>query len=97
MVADDIDKDDVEVLHDALCKATFKVNKSLKTVAKRVGITKNVTTHIGRHTWATRALRKGIPVEKVSKLMGHSNILQTLEYAKIVNSDLDKAMEVFNL
>jgi len=41
-------------------------------------------------------LRKGISIDKVSKLMGHSAIRETQVYAKIVNEELDKAMEVFN-
>lgn len=97
ILEDDIDTSDLELVHYTIQKSTMKINKGLKAIAKMAGISKNVTTHIGRHTWATRALRKGIPVEKVSKLMGHSKIELTLEYAKIVNSDLDRAMEVFNL
>lgn len=93
---EDMDTEDAELLHDSIQDATSKVNKGLKELSKLAGIDKKVTTHIGRHTWATRALRKGIPVEKVSKLMGHSTILMTLEYAKIVNEDLDRAMDVFN-
>jgi site-specific recombinase XerD len=41
------------------------------------------------------ALKKGIRLEYVSKLMGHSSIKMTAGYAKIVNDELDKAMEVF--
>lgn len=97
VMPEDVDSDDLELIYDKIHRATCYVNKGLRQVAKMAGVKKKVTTHIGRHTWATRALRKGIPVEKVSKLMGHSTIELTLEYAKIVNSELDKAMEVFNL
>ncbi|WP_207765333.1 tyrosine-type recombinase/integrase [Solitalea longa] len=45
---------------------------------------------------ATLALRKGMRIEYVSKLMGHSDITTTQIYAKIMNEELDKAMEVFN-
>jgi len=41
-------------------------------------------------------LRKGISIDKVSKLLGHSAIKDTQIYAKIVNSELDKAMDIFN-
>jgi undecaprenyl diphosphate synthase len=44
----------------------------------------------------TSALRKGMRIEYVSKLMTHTNIKTTQIYAKIVNSELDKAMDVFN-
>ena len=57
---------------------------------------KNLSFHISRHTWATRALRKGVSIDKVSKLMGHAQIKETQVYAKIVNEELDKAMDVFD-
>ena len=43
-----------------------------------------------------RALKKGMRIEYVSKLMGHAAIKETQVYAKIVNEELEKAMEVFN-
>jgi integrase/recombinase XerD len=75
---------------------TAYYNKNLKIIADLADIDKTVTTHTARHTWATRALRKGLRMEHVSKLMGHQSIKTTQVYAKIVNSDLDKAMESFN-
>lgn len=71
-------------------------NKNLKILAAKAGIDKPMTSHTARHTFATRALKKGIGIEFVSKLMGHANIKTTQVYAKIVNKDLDRAMEVFN-
>lgn len=43
-----------------------------------------------------RALQKGMRIEYVSKLMGHASVKHTEVYAKILNEELDKAMEVFN-
>ena len=43
---------------------------ALTAIAKKAGIDKKLSFHIARHTWATRALRKGISIDKVSKLMG---------------------------
>ncbi|AEA42450.1 site-specific integrase [Fluviicola taffensis] len=80
----------------AISSATAVINKNLKTLAKLAKIEKNISFHISRHTWATRALRKGMSIDKVSKLMGHSAIKETQIYAKIVNSELDKAMDIFN-
>jgi integrase/recombinase XerD len=85
-----------EDIDNAISSATAYVNKNLKLIAAEAGIEKNISFHIARHTWATRALRKGISIDKVSKLMGHSAIKETQVYAKIVNSELDKAMDVFN-
>lgn len=88
--------EDARELDTALSRATAYINKNLKLIAKKVEIEKNISFHISRHTWACRALRKGISIDKVSKLMGHSAIRETQIYAKIVNSELDKAMDVFN-
>ncbi len=83
-------------IDNAISSATAYINKNLKIIAKKAGIEKNVSFHTARHTWATRALRKGITIDKVSKLMGHAAIKETQVYAKIVNSELDKAMDIFN-
>lgn len=96
MLPQDINLDDARLLDSAISSATAYINKNLKIIANKVGVEKHISFHISRHTWATRALRKGISIDKVSKLMGHSAIRETQIYAKIVNSELDKAMEVFN-
>jgi integrase/recombinase XerD len=83
-------------IDDAISSATAYINKNLKLIAKKADIEKNISFHIARHTWATRALRKGISIDKVSKLMGHAAIKETQVYAKIINSELDKAMDAFN-
>jgi integrase len=75
---------------------TGNINLKLKSIAKMAGIEKHIHFHTSRHTWATRALRKGMRIEYVSKLMGHNSIRTTQIYAKIINADLDKAMEVFD-
>ncbi len=83
-------------LHTAISSITAYTNTDLKDLANDAGIEKHVHFHTSRHTWATRALRKGMRIEYVSKLMGHASIKTTQVYAKIVNADLDKAMEVFD-
>lgn len=60
-------------------------NRTLKLVAASVGIRKHVSTHIGRHTFATTiALGAGLPIEVVAKMLGHRNIKTTQIYAKIM-------------
>lgn len=81
----------------AISSASAYVNKNLKLIAGDVGIEKNLSFHIARHTFAVRALRKGISIDKVSKLLAHAAIRETQIYAKIVNEDLDNAMDVFNV
>ena len=83
-------------IDDAISSATAYINKNLKLITSKTDIEKKISFHISRHTWATRALRKGISIDKVSKLMGHSAIKETQVYDKIVNSELDKAMDAFN-
>jgi integrase len=95
-LSNDLDVSNAKLLYIVLIRAISSANKSLKKIAKKAGITKNLSFHTSRHTFATWALRKGIRIEYVSKLLGHANIKETQIYAKIVNDELDKAMEVFN-
>ena len=63
-------------------------NRNLKLIAKATGISKKITTHVGRHTFATWALRNGVPIERVSKMLGHRKIIQTQRYAKVLAVDV---------
>lgn len=60
------------------------------------GLDKRITFHTARHSWAVRALQKGMRIEYVSKILGHASVKQTEVYAKVMNAELDKAMDVFN-
>ena len=68
-------------------------NSNLKTIANATGITKRLTTHVGRHTFATWMLRNGVPIEKVSKMLGHRRIAQTQRYAKVLAEDVYKEFD----
>ncbi len=87
---------DEESMFKAISSRTAYANKDLGKMVKKIGLGKDISFHCSRHTWATRALRKGMRIEYVSKLLGHASIKTTQIYAKIVNSELDKAMDVFN-
>lgn len=52
-------------------------------------------THLARHTFATLALTKGVQFKAVSKMLGHSSLKTTEEYAAILNKDVDKGYEMF--
>lgn len=93
---DNLNLDDPKELDSAISSATAYINKNLKIISIKLGMEKKISFHTSRHTWATRALKKGMSIDKVSKLMGHSAIKETQIYAKIVNSELDKAMDIFN-
>lgn len=71
------------------CLSNQKYNAYLKEIADLCGINKNLHTHLGRHTFATVALNSGIPIEIVSKVLGHSSIKMTQShYAKLLDSTI---------
>jgi len=72
-----------------------KTNVYLKEIARQCGITKKLSYHISRHTFATIFLQLGGRVEILQKLMGHSKITQTMEYTHIVSQERDDAMRRF--
>ena len=70
-----------------------KTNSYLKESADICGIKKNLTFHLARHTFATMSLSKGVPMESVSKMLGHTNIRTTQIYARITNKKIEHDME----
>ncbi|MFK2642006.1 site-specific integrase [Bacteroides fragilis] len=69
-----------------------KMNSYLKEIADLCGIKKNLTFHLARHTFATMTLSKGVPIESVSKMLGHTNIKTTQIYARITNKKIEEDM-----
>jgi site-specific recombinase XerD len=68
-----------------------KMNAYLKEVASICGITKELHTHLARHTYATTVtLSNGIPMETVSKLLGHTKLQTTQIYAKVINQKVEE-------
>jgi len=61
--------------------ANTYINRALKMIAKECGIDKHLTFHVSRHTFSTLALSKGMPIESVSKILGHTKITTTQIYA----------------
>ena len=90
------DKSNAIDLFNAISSATAFTNADLKEIVKMTKIKKRISFHTARHTFATTALQKGMRIEYVSKYMGHSDIKETQIYAKIINQELDKAIEIFN-
>ncbi len=66
------------------------INRELKTIAKTCGIKKHITFHVARHSFATNFLICGGRVEVLQKLLGHSNIRETMDYVHIVESVVDQ-------
>jgi len=72
-----------------------KYNEYLKEIANLCGINKKMTTHTARHTFATTVtLSNGVPMESVSKMLGHKNLKTTQHYAKVLDSKLSDDMNV---
>jgi site-specific recombinase XerD len=75
-----------------------KVNSYLKEISEVCNITKNVTFHLARHTFATTiTLSNGVPIETVSKMLGHKKITTTQIYAKVVERKLKEDMEALKI
>ena len=69
----------------------------LKQVARQCGIKKNVTWHQSRHSYATTiCLSNGVPIETLSKLMGHTSIRSTQIYAKNTADKMRRVMELLS-
>jgi len=72
-----------------------KTNQYLKEIADACEIDKNITFHLARHTFATTiTLSQGVPIESVSKMLGHTNIQTTQIYARITNEKISRDMAV---
>ena len=68
------------------------INRHLRKIGENLEFPFSLTFHIARHTFATLALKLGMRIEYVSKILDHSDIQITQVYAKIVNQELDNAM-----
>lgn len=72
-----------------------KMNSYLKEIADLCEINKELTFHIARHTFATTVtLTNGVPIESVSKMLGHKNLRTTQHYAKILDRKVSDDMKV---
>ena len=73
----------------------WSICKPLKKMIKECGITKDISFHCSRHGFATLALSKGMPIESVSRVLGHTNIVTTQLYAKITTQKIDHDLTMF--
>lgn len=69
-------------------------NHELKIIAAYAGVKKRVSMHVGRHTFATWALSRGVSIEVVSKMLAHADISTTQIYAKILQESVDKGFDM---
>jgi site-specific recombinase XerD len=70
-----------------------KLNSYLKEIADACDITKNITFHVARHTFATTiTLSNGVPIETVSKILGHTKLTTTQIYARVLDKKISEDM-----
>ena len=85
------------MIHDRVLPvfSNQKMNAYLKEIADLCGINKQLTFHIARHTFATSiTLNNGVPIETVSKMLGHKNLRTTQHYAKILDLKVSQDMKL---
>ncbi|WP_438865976.1 site-specific integrase, partial [Salinimicrobium oceani] len=75
-----------------------KTNNYLKEIADQCKIQKNLSFHVARHTFATTITQSnGVPIETVSKLLGHSKLSTTQIYARVVYQKIGEDMDLLQL
>ncbi|MDT0648166.1 site-specific integrase [Zunongwangia sp. F260] len=75
-----------------------KTNKYLKDIASQCGIHKKLSFHVARHTFATTVtLSNGVPIETVSKLLGHTKLSTTQIYARVIEQKIGEDMDKLQL
>jgi site-specific recombinase XerD len=74
------------------------MNSYLKELADICGVGKNLSMHVARHTFATSVtLSNGVPMETVSRMLGHTSLKTTQIYARIVDSKISNDMNQLKL
>ena len=93
-------KDDPECLKENKLLPVIsnqKLNTYLSEIATVCEINKHITMHLGRHTFATTlTLTNGVPIESVSKMLGHTSIKTTQIYSKVVDTKISRDMEALS-
>ena len=73
-----------------------QVNVGLKRIARHCKINRALTYHMGRYTFASQiCLSQGVPIESVSRMLGHTNIQTTQRYARLNNGKIISDMKMF--
>ena len=71
------------------------VNRNIKEVAKLAGIEKDTSWHVSRHTFATEiCLMNGVPIETISRMLGHTNVKTTQIYTRISDTIIERDMNI---
>lgn len=74
-----------------------RINYALKVIAKHCNISTKISFHVSRHCFASQiCLSQGVPIESVSRMMGHRNIQTTQRYARVNNEKIGNDMKVLS-
>lgn len=76
--------------------ALITINRHITQLGKDAGLSKKVTTHVGRHTFATLLLSKNANITAIRDLLGHTNIQTTMIYAKIIDKQKIDTINLLN-
>ena len=85
LLPDDFDLKDEERLRTRRNSITSTINKRLENISKKAQLSKKVTFHMARHSWAVSALEQGMSMSMISSLLGHTSTAITEKYMQ--NSD----------
>lgn len=89
----DMEGDDAQVFK---IKEPAVAQVKVRSAAAKIGITKHLTFHTSRHTFATTLLTRGADLYTTSKLLGHTNIKTTQVYARIVDTKKREAVDLLD-
>ena len=92
----DVDKVTDQDKKNAISSATAVINRRLKQIAEKVGIEKNLSTHVGRHSFATALITNNIPLLVIKELLGHSDVRMTQIYTSVVDCKRDEVVNCLN-
>ncbi|MEY5049669.1 MAG: hypothetical protein RLZZ175_3028 [Bacteroidota bacterium] len=91
------DLDGLELFERTIKQSKSRITNDLNDALEMVGIkSKRITFHCSRHTFAINSLILGIPLEVVSKILGHTDLTTTQIYAKVVDSLTNREMDKWN-
>ena len=87
--------EDEEFRYQCIETSNHSINFQLNRIGEKLELPFSLSFHLSRHSFATTALNNGMRIEHVSKLMDHTDIRTTQIYAKILNEELDKAVDQY--
>lgn len=92
----DFDLEGLKLFERMIKESSYKISIDLNEALEKVKIKKKITFHTSRHSFAINSLVLGIPIEVVSKILGHADLKTTQIYAKVVDSLVNKEMDKWN-